>query len=152
MAKKAAKRKVVKARKPKASTAPRLVSHRVTTFKANGGAESSMEVAPDVMPVGEAMRIAVEALGDITIDNELAPKQLRELADCYEDVTSAQAAFNAKSEAAKVAKKSLESVTNLLLEKVRSFTHPIALPLFDQAQAESDHEDMLAGGDVMDGD
>lgn len=94
------------------------------------------------------MRLAVDGLGDITIDNELAPKQLRELADVYEDVARAQAAFNAKADAAKIAKKALESVTALLLEKVRSFTHPAPLPLFDHQQAEDDRDDMLAGGDA----
>jgi len=123
-------------------------THTVTSRKSNGAMPESHAVPidePEHIPVGEAMRLAVEALGDVVIDNDLAPEQLRQLAACYEDVTRRQAAFNAKNDEAKTAKKSLESATNLLLEKVRTFTHPVALPLFDQTARESDHADMLAG-------
>ena len=135
----------------KRATAPprrKTVTHRVNRGKANGSLES-MEVAPEVekIPIGEAMRRAVEALGDVKIDRDLAPKQLAELADLYEDITGRQAAFDAKSEEAKTAKKSLESAQNLLLEKVRTFTHPAPLPLFDQAEREADHKDMLDSTD-----
>lgn len=123
---------------------------RVNTIKANGGLPESRAIAPEPdaerLPIGEAMRRAVEELGDVKIDDDLAPSQLRQLADCYEDVTRRQAAFNAKSEEAKTAKKSLESATDLLLEKVRAFTHPSPLPLFDQASAESDLEAMIDAG------
>lgn len=108
----------------------------------------SVEVAPSLVPVGEAMRLAVEQLGDVKIDPELAVSQLRQLSDCFEEVTRRKAAYEAKAEESKTAKKSLESATELLLEKVRSFTHPTALPLFDQAEAEEDRSDMLDGGDV----
>lgn len=111
-----------------------------------------MEVAPGdddaKVSIGEAMRRAVEELGEVVVDDKLAPSQLRQLAEYYEDVTRMQAAFNEKSEAAKVAKKSLEGATNLLLERVRAFTHPAPLPLFDQTQAEEDHETMLDAVDA----
>ncbi len=51
---------------------------RRNTFKANGGLPESMEVAPEPVPIGEAMRRAVEELGDIAVDDESAPAHLRE--------------------------------------------------------------------------
>lgn len=119
---------------------------RANIIPSNGDLPSSMEVAPETVSIGEAMRRAVEELGDVQIDEDLAPSQLRQLAETYEEVVKAQAAFNAKAEAAKIAKKSLESITALLLEKVRACTHPVALPLFDQAEREDDHAEMLAAG------
>lgn len=123
------------------------VTHRVTTRHADGVSESR-EVAPAKVPIGEAMRRAVEALGDVQIDETLAPRQLAELADCYEQITREQAAFDAKSEEAKTAKKALESATNLLLEKVRAFTHSAPLPLFDQKQAERDRAEMVTAAET----
>jgi hypothetical protein len=114
--------------------------HRVNTINSNGDQPESREVAPEKVTVGEAMRRAVENLGEVVIDETMAPAQLRELAECFEQVTREQAAFDAKSEEAKTAKKALESATNLLLEKVRTFTHPTPMPLFDQQQAEEDLE------------
>ena len=89
------------------------------------------------------MRRAVEELGAVKIEDDLAPHQMLELAECFEDITRRRAAFNQKADEAKTAKKSLESATELLLEKVRSFTHPKALPLFDAAEREQDQDDML---------
>lgn len=120
-----------------------VLSHNVTEHKSNGALPEGHSVpvpAPETITIGEAMRRAVEDLGEVTIDNDLAPDQMRQLAEVYEDVTRRQAAWNAKNDEAKVAKKALESATNLLLEKVRAFTHPIALPLFDKTQAEADLE------------
>lgn len=124
---------------------------RSRTVRPNGGLPEPMAVAAETdekVPIGEAMRRAVEALGEVTIDDTLAPQQLRELSACYDEITMRQAAFDAKAEEAKTAKKSLEAATELLLEKVRSFTHAAPLPLFDQNQAEQDHDDMLVGGDA----
>lgn len=118
---------------------------RRNIIPSNGDLPTSTEVAPEKVTIGEAMRRAVEELGDVQIDDELAPSQLRQLSEVYEDVVKAQAAFNTKSDDAKTAKKALESVTNLLLEKVRSFTHPVSLPLFDETQAADDHAAMLDG-------
>jgi len=122
-------------------------NHRVVTHGTNGKGATAMEVAPEPVSIGEAMRRAVEELGDITIDDSLAASQLRQLAEAYEEVTRMKAAFNEKAEAAKVAKKALESTTELLLEKLRSFTHPAPLPLFDLPQAEADRQDMLDAAD-----
>jgi len=122
----------------------KAAAHRVSTHQSNGGLSESVEVAPAKMTIGEAMRRAVEELGPVTIDASLSASQLRQLADCYEDVVRRKAAFNEKADEAKTAKKSLESATELLLEKVRSFTHPSPLPLFDQTQAESDVDDMTS--------
>jgi hypothetical protein len=121
---------------------------RVTTLPSNGDHPSSMEVAPEPKPIAQAMREAVDALGDVQIDPDLAPSQLRQLSDAYENVTKAKAAFNAKNDDAKVAKKALESATDFLLERVKAFTHPAALPLFDTKQAESDEAAMVAGDDA----
>lgn len=141
------KQKRMKSKRPPRAAAAKA-GHRVNTIKGNGAMPESREIAPDPrVPIGEAMRRAVEQLGDVVIDDTLAPQQLRELAAVYEDVAKAQAAFNAKAEDAKIAKKSLESVTALLLEKVRAFTHPTMLPLFDQAQAEDDRQRMLLAGE-----
>lgn len=123
--------------------------HRITTHKPNGGLSTSEEVAPAPVPIGEAMRRAVEALGEVVIDEQLAPGQLRQLAECFEDVTRMQAAFIARSEEAKTAKKALDSATNLLLEKVRMFTHTAPLPLFDHERAEADHAAMTAEPDAV---
>ena len=117
-------------------------SHKISTIGPDGK-EESMEVAPQAKTIGEAMRQAVQDLGDVVIDDELAVSQLRDLAECYEQVTTAQAAYNARAEAAKVAKETLKSATDLLLEKVRTYTHPAPLPLFDRAQAESDIDRMI---------
>lgn len=119
---------------------------RVNTIPSNGDLPQSAEILPEPISIGEAMRKAAEALGDMVIDLELAPAQLRELGELYEDVARRQAAFNAKNEEAKTAKKSLESAQEMLLGKVKAFTHPAPLPLFDQQQAEDDEADMKAAG------
>lgn len=124
----------------------RTTAARSRTIKPNGSMPESAPVPPEPepkIPIGEAMRRAVEELGDVKIDNDLAPQQLRELAECYEDVTRRRAAFNERNEEAKTAKKSLESATDLLLEKVRAFTHPSPLPLFDAAERDTDEANML---------
>jgi len=76
-----------------------------------------------------------------------ASEQLRELAICYDDVADAQAKYELKADAAKTAKKTLEAATNALLEKVREFTHPTALPLFDAEERERDQQTMLDAAD-----
>ena len=128
-------------------------SERGRTIPSNGSVEQPIVVAPDVderVPIGDAMRVAVEKLGDIKIDSDLAVGQLRELGEVVEEIARRQAAYDARAEEAKTAKKSLESAQELLVEKARSFTHPTSLPLFDETQAEDDHAEMLAGGDVED--
>lgn len=120
---------------------------RSRTVRPNGALPESLQSAPepeDKIPVGEAMRRAVEALGEVIVDDSLAPQQMKELGACYEEVTRRQAAFDARAEEAKTAKKSLESAQELLLEKVRSFTHPAPLPLFDHAEREADQQTMEA--------
>lgn len=131
------------------------VTHRLTTHRPNGAAgasSESMEVAPEDprVPIGEAMRRAVEELGDVVIDSTLAPQQMAELAVAFEQVTREKAAFTAKNEAAKIAKKALDAATDFLLERVKEFTHPTPLPLFDAAEREADHSTMLdaATGDA----
>lgn len=147
MSKKPMKRSKSKPRAKAHSTPAHTAGTR--TVKANGGIPDTHpeSVAPERVPIGEAMRQAVEALCDVKIDHELAPQQLAELAGCYEEITRRQAAFHEKNEDAKTAKKSLESATELLLEKVRTFTHLAPLPLFDHVEAEADRQQMLAGGD-----
>lgn len=127
----------------KAAAAKRkTVIHRVNRHTSNGSPSESAEVLPEKVNIGEAMRRAVEALGEARVDAGLAPTQLLELSECYEQVVRMQAAFDARSEEAKTAKKSLESAQALLLEKVRAFTHPAPLPLFDGKQREADQTAM----------
>lgn len=143
-----AKTKKRTATKPKPHERGKKVTHRVNTIRGNGTPPASVEVAAEKVPIGEAMRRAVEELGEVVIDDTLAPQQMRELSECYEDVTRRRAAWAEKNEDAKVAKKSLESATDLLLEKVRMFTHPVALPLFDQAQREDDLDKSLGSAEA----
>lgn len=147
-----AKKKAAAKTKPRAKAGRKNWSaQRGRTVKSSGSVDQPIQVAPEPeerVTIGEAMRIAVEKLGDVNVDKDLAPSQMAQLGECYEEWTRRQAAFDAKSEEAKTAKKSLESATELLLEKVRSFTHPSPLPLFDQKEAEDDRAEMVAGGDV----
>jgi hypothetical protein len=146
-------RKLTRPDKPRRrarASSTRPTAGRVNTIRGNGALPESMEAAPEKVSIGEAMRQAVEALGDVVIDTTLAPSQMRELAAIYEDITQRQAVYAAKADEAKVAKKSLESATELLLQRVRDFTHPAPLPLFDAAEREADEADMLSGGDVDD--
>lgn len=117
--------------------------HRVTTHKPNGGISESAEVAPPTKTVGEAMRLAVKELGPVVIDEGAAVGQMRQLADYYDRVAEERAAYNAKADAARIAKKSLESAVELLLERVKAFTHGPSLPLFDAAEREQNLEDMV---------
>lgn len=123
----------------------KTVTHRINRHGSNGSISESAEVAPEKIPIGEAMRRAVEELGEVVIDDQLAPQQMRELGECLENVTRMQAAFDARSEDAKTAKKSLESAQNLLIEKVKQFTHPAPLPLFDGKEREKDQQTMEQG-------
>lgn len=144
-----AKKKPAAKAKPRAKAGRKKWSaQRGRTVKSSGSVDQPNLIAPEPeerVNIGEAMRIAVEKLGDVKVDNDLAPSQMAQLGECYEEVTRRQAAFDAKSEEAKTAKKSLESATELLLEKVRSFTHPSPLPLFDHEQEEEDRSNMLKG-------
>jgi hypothetical protein len=81
--------------------------------------------------------------GKIAIDAEKTADQMGRLAEAYEDVMRQQAIYNDKAERAKSAKKKLDSAKDLLLKLVGEFTHKAPLPLFDQVEAESDHERML---------
>lgn len=125
---------------------------RRNTLPSNGDAPESRDVLPEKVTIGEAQRRAVEALGDVTVDDAVAGEQLRQLAELYENVAREQAAYDRRSEDAKTAKKALESAQNLLMEQVRAFTHAKALPLFDRKEAEQDRERMIAGGTIDAGD
>lgn len=127
---------------------PSMKNDRVNTIPSNGDVPTSTTVAPIPMTAAEAMRQAVQALGDVTVDDQLAPQHLRELATHYEAVTRAQAAYDQKADEAKTAKKSLESATAFLLEQVRAFTHAKALPLFDQ-KAEAAAVDKMKAGEPV---
>jgi hypothetical protein len=101
--------------------------------------------APGPVPIGEAMRLAVKNLGDVVVDDSLASQQLRELAGCYEHVIAMQAAWTERTAAAKTAKDSLAAATEVLMEKVREYTHPASLPLFDGVRDEADRSAMING-------
>lgn len=141
-----ATRSTMKASKPTSARKPQtvpVVRHRTNTIKGNGAPASSREVAPPTVTIGEAMRRAVAELGETVIDDNMAPAQMRQLAECYEQVAREQAAYGERCEQSKLAKKSLDSATALLLEKVRTFTHVTPLPLFDGQQREADQANML---------
>jgi hypothetical protein len=121
-------------------------ANRINTLPAGGDAPESREVAPEAPTVGDAIRQAMEALGDVTIDESQAARQLRVLAELYEEVAEAQAAYDAKAEEAKTAKKGLEGATNELLEQVRAFTHgKAATPLFDETDEDLKGETLRPG-------
>lgn len=128
--------------KDEAATEP-VTSHRVNTIPSNGAPSTSAEVAPEKVNAGEAMRLAVAELGDVAVDNDLAPAQLRELGEMYEDLARRRSAFNVKAEAMKDAKKAVEAAETALLQRVRMYTHKPAMPLFDKVEAETDHAAML---------
>lgn len=150
MAKKKAggkKKSTARASKPKPRRPDGIITHRVTTHKPNGSMSESVEVAPSAEPervnIGEAMRLAVEELGPVMIDAELAEQQLRDLASDFDEVERRKAAFTAKNDEAKTAKKALDAATELLLMKLKQYTHVTPLPLFDQTKEEADRGDML---------
>jgi hypothetical protein len=124
-------------------------THRVTTINSNGDLPTSQEVAPGPLPAAEAVRRAIEQLGEPTIDAQLAPQQMAELAGYYTEYARRKAEFDVKTDAAKTAKKGLEIATDLLLEKLRELAFPKPLPLFDAKQAEDDRQKMVAGGEVL---
>lgn len=125
-----------------AATEP-VASHRVNVIPSNGAPSTSAAVAPEKVNAGEAMRQAAAELGDVAVDNDLAPAQMRELGEMYEDIARRRAAFNVKADLAKDAKKALETAETALLERVRMYTHKPAMPLFDKVEAETDHAAML---------
>lgn len=87
--------------------------------------------------VGSAVTKAVKeftaSLGPKKVDGAKAEAQMNTLADLLEDVATAKAKADEKAADAKTAKGTYESKVNLFLERVRTFTHPKALPLFDAA-------------------
>lgn len=84
----------------------------------------------------------------ITIDADLAAAQLEELANLHADVLRAAHIAEEKKEAASTAKKTVESKTGLLMDRLRAFTHPPSLPLFDQ-QVESRAVTRMAQGEPV---
>lgn len=98
----------------------------------------------------KAVKNFAASLGSMKIDKAQAPEQMEELGTLLEDVAKAKATADAKADEAKTAKGTYESKVNLLLEKLRGFTHPKALPLFDQTQAESDLIDMTTRDQMVD--
>jgi hypothetical protein len=111
------------------------------------------KVAKTAAVIGGAVAKAVKNfavnLGAMKIDKVAAADQMEELGELLEEVAKAKGVADEKAEAAKTAKSTYESKVNLFMEKVRGFTHPKSLPLFDAAQRETDQRSMLdAGGKV----
>jgi hypothetical protein len=114
----------------------RTVADRVNNRK------PAYDGTPNYSEEGQATKgVAIDTA--IQIDDELAAGQLRELAELQTEVNAATSTYNVKKDAAAVAKKTVESKTELLLEKLRLFTHPPSLPLFDQTQHNRDVTRML---------
>jgi hypothetical protein len=104
--------------------------------------------AGERVTIGEAMRLAVEKLGDVTIDNEFAPKQLREIGEIARRRRAAPSRLRREVRRSEDREEVPRSATELLLERARAFTHPTPMPLFDHVQEEDDRAEMVAGGDV----
>jgi hypothetical protein len=104
-------------------------------------------VAPPVgaLSIEAAMEHAVQALGPVTIDPQLAPEHLSELAECYDEIERTAAKLARKTEDAKTAREAHQVAVDHLLERVRAMTHPDPLPLFDAPQAEADRDRMIGG-------
>lgn len=123
---------------------------RTNTIGTNGNRDESKATGPVlVMSAGEAIRKALDALGDVQVEDTLAPHQMRELGGLYEDVAKETASYNLKAEAAKIAKKALDVAVLALLNRVKDFTHPSPMPLFDAPQAEADQAAMEAGPSLV---
>lgn len=156
----------MKTAKPKKAAAPRerkppktgkrnpthTVAGVITTHPSNGGRPEThiQPVEDNKVSIGEAMRLAVEALGPRAIDSELAQSQLNQLADALEERTRKAAAFDRKNDEAKTAKKALDVADEMIRTLVRDFTHPSPLPLFDAPQREADLGNMTTA-EVTDG-
>lgn len=108
-------------------TAARTASNRIN--KRKPAYDGTPNYTPDVPNLPTPPFIADSP---IQVDDDLAGAQLRELAELQSDLLRAQHVAEDKKEAAATAKKTVESKTELLLEKLRMFTHPPSLPLFDQ--------------------
>jgi Sec-independent protein translocase protein TatA len=93
--------------------------------------------------VGKAVGNFAKSLGEMKVDHVRAGDQMEELGTLLEDLAKAKTSADEKAEAAKTAKATVESKTNLLLEKMRGFTHPKSLPLFEAAEREADQKNML---------
>jgi hypothetical protein len=130
--KKAGKKKVVGKKK---SAAKRVVKKVVTKVS-----KAAREVGG---AVGKAVATFAKSLGEMKIDDKAAADQMHEIGTMLEDVARAKGMADDKAEASKLAKQSYESKVNLFMEKVRGFTHPKSLPLFDAAEREADQKDML---------
>lgn len=140
-----AKKKPVKAPAKKAEKG-RVLEHKpkpAAGKKSKSAAEKPAVVEVQI-PIGEAMRQAVEKLGPIAIDPSLAVSQLEQLGEYHANVVRMQAAYDERAEAAKTAKKSLEAAQEVLIDQVKRFTRKAPMPLFDRVQKEQDLVDMAA--------
>jgi hypothetical protein len=108
-----------------------------------GGALPEASFAP--VPVAEAIASAQESLGEPKTDEGLTADQARQLSECSERVDRARKVYEDKREAAKTAKEALDGARDELERKVKAFTHPEPLPLFDGKQAEADVAKMVEG-------
>jgi hypothetical protein len=111
-----------------------------------GGALPEASFAP--VPVAEAIAQAQESLGEPIVDAGLTADQARQLSECSDRVDKARKVYEDKREAAKTAKETLENAREELERKVKAFTHPAALPLFDGPQAEADRAKMVEAPEV----
>jgi hypothetical protein len=119
---------------PKTPKAPKVPKKVVDTLlKAASGITGA---------ASKAIKNFAANLGSMKIDKLQAADQMEELGELLEDVAKALGTSITKADEAKTAKGTYDSKVNLLLEKLRGFTHPKALPLFDQHQAEADLVDM----------
>jgi len=137
---------VVRAVKAKTIETPKKrTGARIVNRQANGAAGPVMSVPEPDLPLEESIKKAIEELGELAVDESSAPKHLRELADDYHEVVRTQTILAKRVDAVKIAKKSVDSATAVLLEKLRSCTHQKPLPLFNVKDREADQANMLEG-------
>ena len=134
--------RMAKKKAPKKTT-PKKATQKKKTVKA---------VTAKAAKLGGAVSKAVKAfstnLGAMNVSMDDAPAQMMELGELLEDVAKAKDTADSKAADAKTAKATYESKVNLLLEKLRGFTHPKALPLFDATEREQDLKGMQAADET----
>lgn len=136
MAKKVKAKTKTRSRSPKA---PKSLKGKTTKKVSDGLRKAAAAITG---AASKAVKNFAASLGSMKIDKALAADQMEELGTLLEDVAAAKVTADTKAEDAKTAKGTYESKVNLLLEKLRGFTHPKALPLFDAVQREADLVDM----------
>ena len=136
--------------KKNAATEPKTRAKRAKTAVA-AYTRRVEKKAPSAGPViKKAVKTLLASMGALEINDAQAAKQLRELGRDLEHVAQALQLAEDRKDSAKDAQKDYEALVNRTLEKLRSFTHPKAMPLFDAEEREADQREMLAAAESGD--